>query len=137
MSSTDVLTPEEKTKVDILRQRVEHLLTNEKQRSDMFLIRWLVARNMDVDKAEEMLVKSLEWRKVHGVDGILDREEIPEKVRKRYMLAHVGEDKDGYPIILVPCGRHDHRIHLEEFGVDNFLKYNIIWIETVIFQCFY
>jgi hypothetical protein len=129
--SLNELTLEDQGKLKSLRQRVDHLLKRDDQQEDHFIIRWLLARDMDVDKAEEMLLKSLEWRKLHKADGILDREEAPENIRKRYMFAHLGEDKDGFPILLLPCGRHDHRIAIEEYGLEEFLHMNVIWIERV------
>jgi len=126
------LSPEQKEKVAQLRARVEHALTQDVQREDHYLMRWLSARNMDVDKAEEMLLASMEWRKANEVDGILERETIPDKFSKRYMISHVGEDADGFPILLAPCGRHDHRIALEECGTEALLKWNIIWVEMVL-----
>jgi len=128
--SLNELSGEDRKTLKAFRQRVEHLLHGDQQ-EDHFLIRWLLARDMDVDKAEEMLLKSLEWRKANKADGILQREIAPEIVRKRLMYANIGEDKDGFPILLLPCGRHDHRFVIEEYGLDKFMHMNIIWIEKV------
>lgn len=51
--------------------------------SDPILLRFLRARDFNVEKAREMLSQSLLWRKKHGVDKILSEYELPEVV-KRY-----------------------------------------------------
>lgn len=68
----------EKEKLAIFRSRVEKILTHDDQKDDEFLIRWLIARDMDVDKAEEMLIKSLEWRQVRNlITKIYNKNKIP------------------------------------------------------------
>ena len=45
--------------------------------SDPILLRFLRARDFNVEKAREMLSQSLIWRKKHGVDKILSEYELP------------------------------------------------------------
>jgi len=52
--------------------------------SDPILLRFLRARDFNVDKAREMLSQSLLWRKKHGVDKILSEYELPPVVKKYF-----------------------------------------------------
>ena len=51
------------------------------QPSDPILLRFLRARDFNVEKAREMLSQSLIWRKKHGVDKILSEYELPPVVK--------------------------------------------------------
>ncbi|ODM94273.1 SEC14-like protein 2 [Orchesella cincta] len=114
------------------RTKVSDLELSDEQQDDAFLIRWLRARNLDIEKAYDMLNKSLEWRKEHKVDGILEREDVPEDIKKKTPFAHCGLDKEGYPILLLPVGRQDGRTLLESHGFDTCFRYNTINCEKVM-----
>ncbi len=49
--------------------------------SDPILLRFLRARDFNVEKAREMLSSSLSWRKKHGVDKILSEYTLPPAVK--------------------------------------------------------
>lgn len=49
--------------------------------SDTMLLRFLRAREFNIEKAREMLSASLTWRKKYQVDKVLSEYEIPEVVR--------------------------------------------------------
>lgn len=114
-----------------LREKCVDLELTEEEQSDAQLIRWLRARNLEVDKALDMLKISLEWRRENKVDGILEREEVPKEVQRMTPFANLGVDKNGYPIILLPMGRHDGRTLLEKYGADTCFKFNTINCEKV------
>lgn len=122
---------EEKAKIDDLRRRAKDHFTAEEQNEDFFLMRWLRARNMNVDKAEEMLKNSLQWRKETGADTILEKEDFPDKYKKRFMFGLFGEDEEGCSILLLPAGRHNHRMLIENEGMEATLRWNIVWMEKV------
>jgi hypothetical protein len=119
-------------KIDELRARVEKELTNKSQHDDSFLISWLRARNMNVDRAEEMLRNSLNWRKEHNVDGILSRESIPDKFKGKLPLAYLGMEKEtGCPVFLFLMGRFDFRKNIEEDGFEVSRRHNIVVMEML------
>ncbi len=45
-------------------------LDKDYQKSDIYLIRWLRAKNFNIRAAEEMLVSDLKWRKNEKMDNI-------------------------------------------------------------------
>jgi hypothetical protein len=49
--------------------------------SDSTLLRFLRARDFNVEKAREMLSQSLMWRKKHQVDRILSEYQMPQVVK--------------------------------------------------------
>lgn len=63
-----------------LRKWISELLKG-KIPSDPTLLRFLRARDFNVEKAREMLSESLLWRKKHQVDKILSEYETPQVVK--------------------------------------------------------
>jgi hypothetical protein len=45
-------------------------LDKDYQKSDIYLIRWLRAKNFNIRAAEEMLIADLKWRKNEKMDNI-------------------------------------------------------------------
>ncbi|ODM98644.1 SEC14-like protein 4 [Orchesella cincta] len=130
MGSSKQFTPEESQKIQQLRSACSAILNTE-QNEDHYLIRWLRARNMDVEKAEEMLRKSMKWRKDNEVDGILEREEVPIKYRRLFPTGDFGRDSEGDVVIFIPYGRYCHRLVIGVEGMETVLRWHIIWMETM------
>ncbi|CAL8141437.1 unnamed protein product [Orchesella dallaii] len=128
---TETYTHVEKQRLEEFREKLLDLVLSNEQQEDAFLIRWLRARNLDIERAYDMLTKSLEWRKEHKVDGILEREDVPEEIKRKTPFAYCGLDKQGYPVLILPIGRQDGRSLLEEHGIDQCFRYNTINCEKV------
>ena len=73
------LTPMQESKLVQLKSRVSELLKG-KVPSDPVFLRFLRAREFNVEKAREMLSQSLLWRKKHGVDKVCTRIRAAVKV---------------------------------------------------------
>ena len=130
--TTPLYTEQEIEKIQELRSRVTGDLNSKFQNSDEFLITWLRARNLNVDQAEEMLRKSLQWRIDNKVDGILEREGMPEKFKNIVPFAYLGNEKEtGCPIFMFLMGRYDFRGIIEEDGLEAAVRYNIFFMEAV------
>lgn len=128
----ETYSPVEHQKLKEFRQKCADLLLTDEQETDAHMIRWLRARNLDVDKALTMLKTSLDWRRENKLDGILEREEVPKEIQRMTPYANLGLDKDGFPVLLIPMGRHDGRGVLETFGPDECFRYNMINCEKVM-----
>ncbi|ODN04848.1 CRAL-TRIO domain-containing protein T23G5.2 [Orchesella cincta] len=102
------LTIEETKVLTEFRKRVSDVIKTKEQNEDTYLIRWLRARDLDLNKAEDMLRKSMVWREENNVDkaqlGELDSYFIDE-----YPFKMLGHDKIGNPIGLCPIGKWDLR----------------------------
>ncbi len=132
MTGPSGFTEDEIEKIQQLRSRVAGELTTKFQNENAYLITWLRARSMNVDLAEDMLRKSLTWRKENRVDGIVDREVLPEKLKNRIPFAHLGTDPEsGCPVFLFLMGRYDFRSIIEEDGAEGALRLNILFMEIV------
>ncbi|ODM88895.1 SEC14-like protein 2, partial [Orchesella cincta] len=71
----------EKVTLDRFRERVAHRLTHDYMKQDIWLVRWLRARDFNMDQAEQMLKENLRWRKANRMDTSLaeDWSEFREK----------------------------------------------------------
>ncbi|ODN03975.1 SEC14-like protein 2 [Orchesella cincta] len=101
------LTLLQKQTLDKFKQRVANRLPRDYMKQDIYLIRWLRARNFNVDQAEQMLNENLKWRKNSKIDTILkeDWSEFHEKYP--YNLDTIS--KDGKPILTGNFGDWDIR----------------------------
>lgn len=73
------------------------------------LLRFLKARQWDVDKAMVMYLKMSNWRKEHDVDGLYDTYEFPEldQVIPFYPHFYYMVDKFGRPVYIELVGKID------------------------------
>lgn len=90
--------------------------------SDTTLLRFLRARDFNVEKAREMLSQSLLWRKKHQVDRILSEYETPDVVKQYFPGGWHHHDKDGRPLYILRLGQMDVKGLLKSIGEDGLLK---------------
>ncbi|XP_057372671.1 SEC14-like protein 2 [Daphnia carinata] len=94
-----------KTALHQLRNAVKDCQLNDS--SDEFLLKWLKAHDFDVARATKMLRQTLEWRRVNGVDKLLDTFKISDVMKKYFSVGRVGVDKYGCPLYVSAMGRMD------------------------------
>ncbi|CAH0585438.1 unnamed protein product [Chrysodeixis includens] len=90
--------------------------------SDTTLLRFLRARDFNVEKAREMLSQSLLWRKKHQVDRLLSEYETPDVVKQYFPGGWHHHDKDGRPLYVLRLGQMDVKGLLKSIGEDGLLK---------------
>jgi len=61
--------------------------------SDAMLLRFLRAREFNIEKAREMLSQSLSWRKEYQLDKIMSEYETPEVIQNYFPGAWHHHDK--------------------------------------------
>jgi len=120
-------TKEEEFKLKEFRSRV-HLIYSE---PDEILVTWLRARDLNVDRAEQMLRRHLIWRKNNQIDTL--KNWIPPKCF--FPVLHAGHDLDGCPIFLLPIGRWELRASIENGDIVPALRYIYQYLEKVISAC--
>jgi len=111
--------PTEKEK-EILKKFLEAVndaLYHEEHRQDPFLLRWLRARDHDLDKSEKMLRASLEWRRSMDVDKILSKPFDPW-VSETFPYWIDSTSKYGHPVLELPLGAWDVRKAVDK-GLEN------------------
>jgi len=90
--------------------------------SDTMLLRFLRAREFNIEKAREMLSASLTWRKKHQVDKVLSEYEIPQVVRDHFPGGWHYNDKDGRPLYILRLGMVDVKGLLKSLGEDGIFR---------------
>ncbi|CAH8498684.1 unnamed protein product [Heterobilharzia americana] len=132
----DSLSDEE---LSILRQFYERMLkcSLDVCRSKRYLIRWLRARNWDIDEAENMLCTHIKWREIHEVHTIIDRYTVPEMIQKYFPGGFCGEDKEGYPLYCAPVGRFDPGGFMKATTNTEFIQSRIYFLEYITQKIFY
>ncbi|XP_021952264.1 SEC14-like protein 4 [Folsomia candida] len=120
------VTSQQKKILDKFRKRVQHRLTNEFMKHDLYLIRYLRAKNFDIRNAEEMLVTSLAWRKQNRIDTIHDEDWTKFKKQYPYYLSQY--DKEGKPVLYL----HPAAWDLRKIAISNDAKQFQRYIDKAI-----
>ncbi|GBP59552.1 Protein real-time [Eumeta japonica] len=115
------LTPIQESRLLQLRKWISELQKG-KVPSDTTLLRFLRARDFNVEKAREMLSQSLLWRKKHQVDRILSEYETPDVVKQYFPGGWHHHDKDERPLYVLRLGHMDVKGLLKSIGEDGLLK---------------
>ncbi|KAM3849327.1 SEC14-like protein 2 [Diretmus argenteus] len=80
------------------RERVEDVLPQLPAQHDHYLLRWLRARSFNVQKAEAMIRKHVEFRRQMEADSIISEWKPPEVIEKYVSGGMCGYDREGSPI---------------------------------------
>lgn len=91
-------TSEELQLIEIFSRRLSNVESDLRSR-DLFatrnLLRWIRAREGDLPKAEDMLRKHLQFRKLHGIGPSLLLWSPPSMLTTTYPVNFLGFDKEG------------------------------------------
>ncbi|KAI8794138.1 SEC14-like protein 1 isoform X1 [Biomphalaria glabrata] len=90
---------------------------------DAHILRFLRAREFNVEKAREMLVHSLAWRKLHNIDKILEGYKLPEVLERYYPGGWHYCDKDGRPLYIIKLGQMDVKGLMRSVGEEAILRH--------------
>eukprot|EP00927_Polykrikos_kofoidii_P077836 TRINITY_DN74744_c0_g1_i1.p1 TRINITY_DN74744_c0_g1~~TRINITY_DN74744_c0_g1_i1.p1 ORF type:complete len:508 (-),score=61.79 TRINITY_DN74744_c0_g1_i1:66-1589(-) len=95
--------------------------------TDIVLLKFLRAADLDVDKAAARILDTLVFRAREGVDKLLDAE-LPDQFRGHDVIS--GTDSDGRPMLISRYGRMDNE---KVFGnVDAFVRYRMQIMEQAL-----
>lgn len=111
-SETEEIEP---SKVGIMRALVEKEDPSAKGVDDQMIRRFLRARDLDVEKASNMFLKYLSWRKDFVPNGCISPSEISNELAHNKVFMQ-GQDKIGCPIVIAFGGRH------KQASVDEFQR---------------
>ncbi|CAG7834013.1 unnamed protein product [Allacma fusca] len=107
-SAPNMITPEESRLLPEFKSLLQDLNFDWYDGHDLSLLKWLRARDLDMDKAEKMLRKSSDWRKKNQIESILSYE-FPTDMTKEFPFQISGIDSEGCFIVVVPFGQWDFR----------------------------
>ncbi|XP_036832850.1 SEC14-like protein 2 isoform X2 [Oncorhynchus mykiss] len=124
--------------VDILaefRERLEDVLPDLPAQHDHYLLRWLRARSFNVQKAEAMLRKHLEFRKHMKADSIIADWRPPEVIERYVSGGMCGYDLEGSPIWYDVIGPLDPKGLLLSCTKQDFMRTKIRDTEMLRREC--
>ncbi|CAL8148532.1 unnamed protein product [Orchesella dallaii] len=123
---------QEKTALDQFRAKVEPILENNCMRHDTYLIRWLRARNFDINAADRMLRENLRWRKENKIDNI--KYEDFKDMESDYPYTIDTYDKIGQPIGALDISEWDLRRAVLEGKSSRYNRYTVALVENITGQ---
>uniref|UniRef100_A0A5B7AQE5 Putative SEC14 cytosolic factor n=1 Tax=Davidia involucrata TaxID=16924 RepID=A0A5B7AQE5_DAVIN len=88
-----------------MRKSVEKLGSSTGNYGDPTLLRFLIARSMDSDKAAKMFVQWQKWRAALVPSGFIPDSEVPDELEARKIYLQ-GLSKNGYPVMIVKASKH-------------------------------
>ncbi|XP_055301450.1 protein real-time [Sitodiplosis mosellana] len=87
------------------------------------LLRFLRARDFNVDKALQMLQESLDWREENNIDQMLHEYKAPPVITKYFLGAWHQTDKQNCPIYILRLGHMDVKGLLKSIGEEVLLQH--------------
>ncbi|KAG7480818.1 hypothetical protein MATL_G00060240 [Megalops atlanticus] len=129
------LSPKQAEALAQFRERVQDIIPQLPYQSDHFLLRWLRARNFNVQKAEAMLRKHLEFRKHMKADTITTDWKPPEAIEKYLSGGMCGYDREGSPIWYDVIGPVDPKGLLLSASKQDFIKSKVRDCEMLQKEC--
>ena len=111
------LSPIQESQLVQLKQKLKGNVPN-----DSVFLRFLRAREFNVEKAREMLSQSIHWRKKHGVDKILESYEFPQVVKEYFPGSWHHHDKEGRPVFVLRLGQMDVKGIIKSIGEEGLIK---------------
>ncbi|KAM3917251.1 SEC14-like protein 5 isoform 1-T3 [Leptodactylus fuscus] len=116
------LTPMQESALIHLRQWLQETHKG-KIPKDEHILRFLRARDFNMEKAREMLCQSLSWRKQYQVDYILQTWHPPSILEEYYAGGWHYHDRDGRPLYILRLGQIDTKGLLKAVGEEAILRH--------------
>uniref|UniRef100_A0A8D3C0M7 SEC14 like lipid binding 1 n=1 Tax=Scophthalmus maximus TaxID=52904 RepID=A0A8D3C0M7_SCOMX len=102
---------------------------------DEHILRFLRARDFNIDKAREFLCQSLTWRKQHQVDYLLEKWSSPQVLQDYYTGGWHHHDRDGRPLYILRLGQMDTKGLVRALGEESLLRHVLSINEEGLRRC--
>ncbi|KAL8469554.1 hypothetical protein ACS0TY_032410 [Phlomoides rotata] len=139
ISIEDVRDAREESAVCDLRQKLlDRKLLPVKQDDYHTLLRFLKARDFNIDRTIQMWEEMLTWRREYGADTILEDFEFEEleEVLQYYPQGYHGVDKEGRPVYIERLGKAHPSKLMRITTTERYLKYHVQEFEKALHEKF-
>ncbi|KAJ3338821.1 hypothetical protein HDU93_009043 [Gonapodya sp. JEL0774] len=92
------------------------------------LLKFLRAREFDIDNAKDMLIKCLKWRKEFNINGLLAEKFDPAFDQAGFVY---GKDRQGHPVTYNTYGDLNYSV-IFKGGVDTFIRWRVQLMEKAV-----
>ncbi|XP_028766240.1 phosphatidylinositol transfer protein 3-like [Neltuma alba] len=117
----------EMSKIPLMRAFVESKDPSAKEYDDLTMRRFLRARELDIEKASEMFLEFLKWRRSFVPNGSISLSEVPNELAQNKIFTQ-GLDKKGRPITIVFGARHFQN---KVGGLDEFKRFAVYSLDKL------
>uniref|UniRef100_A0A667X748 SEC14 like lipid binding 1 n=1 Tax=Myripristis murdjan TaxID=586833 RepID=A0A667X748_9TELE len=118
-----------------MQQNFKKTTTNFIIPKDEHILRFLRARDFNMDKAREILCQSLTWRKQHQVDYLLETWTSPQVLHDYYTGGWHHHDRDGRPLYILRLGQMDTKGLVRALGEESLLRHVLSINEEGLRRC--
>ncbi|KAJ0095101.1 hypothetical protein Patl1_15565 [Pistacia atlantica] len=88
-----------------MRKSLDNLASSPEKYVDETLMRFLIARSMDPEKAAKMFVQWQKWRAAFVPNGFISESEVPDELEARKIFLQE-LSKDRYPVLICKASKH-------------------------------